>query len=63
MRMSTRRTLLRAATGAALVCTAALIFLPAAAAQATRPLDNPFCDISLATGCVVAPEISPLAAR
>jgi len=38
MRLRTRETLLQIATAAAIVCTAAAIFLPAAASASTVPL-------------------------
>jgi hypothetical protein len=48
MRIQTKRNLLRAATAAALVCTAAVVFLPA-----TTIADNQLCAIAAIDHCAL----------
>jgi hypothetical protein len=63
MRISTRRTLLRTLTAVAIACTAAVVLLPAGASQAGSWALPDNCDLSLATGCVIASDISQPAVR
>jgi hypothetical protein len=54
MRISTQRTLLRAATALAVLCAAAVVFLPATAAEfSTAPRLAPaaICDATIAFDC------------
>jgi hypothetical protein len=54
MRVSTKRTLLRAATAVAVVCTAAVMFLPttvAGTSTSARVVSGMMCDVAVTLDC------------